>query len=147
MMEILKPFDQIDSQSRQIVGGKTWALACLARHGLPVPKGLCVTVDAYRRYITFNKLDGRISIELGRKDLMWKIIQRAQKLHSGSNDYYFCPKTYCFPDEYRKFMLDREASGNKHMYIMKPSASSCGKGIKIIGPKTQVQKKSGYVMC
>lgn len=29
---------------------------------------------------------------------------------------------------------------------MKPSASSCGKGIKIVGPKTQVNKKNGYVV-
>ena len=29
---------------------------------------------------------------------------------------------------------------------MKPAASSCGKGIKIVGPKTQVNKKNGYVV-
>lgn len=57
------------------------------------------------------------------------------------------PKTYIFPDEYRKFCFDREASGYKYMYIMKPSASSCGKGIKIIGQKTQVKQKPGYVLC
>lgn len=76
------------------------------------------------------------SFQMGRKDLMWKNIQRAQKLHAGTNDYYFCPKTYIFPDDFRKFQLEREAAGNKLMYIMKPSASSCGKGIKVIGPKT-----------
>jgi tubulin polyglutamylase TTLL4 len=43
-------------------------------------------------------------------------------------------------------MMERENAGNKHMYIMKPSDSSCGKGIKIIGPKTQVNKKSNYVV-
>ena len=32
------------------------------------------------------------------------------------------------------------------MYIMKPAASSCGKGIKIIGPKTQVSRKQGYIV-
>lgn len=32
------------------------------------------------------------------------------------------------------------------MYIMKPSASSCGKGIKVIGPKTQITRKTGYVV-
>lgn len=42
--------------------------------------------------------------------------------------------------------MERESSNNKHMYIMKPSASSCGKGIKVIGPKTQVNKKGGYVV-
>jgi len=42
--------------------------------------------------------------------------------------------------------MEREANGNKHMYIMKPADSSCGKGIKVIGPKTQIMKKTGYVV-
>jgi hypothetical protein len=29
-------------------------------------------------------------------------------------------------------MMDREVDGFKHMYIMKPAALSCGKGIQII---------------
>ena len=78
---------------------------------------------------------------MGRKDLMWKNIQRAQKLFSGTNDFAFCPKTYIFPDDFRKFTVEREQGGGKLMYIMKPAASSCGKGIKIIGPKTQVSRK------
>jgi|APSaa5957512535_1039671.scaffolds.fasta_scaffold21047_3 tubulin polyglutamylase TTLL4 len=61
------------------------------------------------------------------------------------NEYSFCPKTYIFPDDYRKFCIDREATGFKHMYILKPSASSCGKGIKVIGQKTQVIKRAGFV--
>ena len=73
---------------------------------------------------------------MGRKDLMWKNLNKAQKIHAATNDYYFCPRTYVFPDDFRKFTMDREATGNKLMYIMKPSASSCGKGIKIIGQKT-----------
>ena len=77
---------------------------------------------------------------------MWKNIQKAQKIFAGTNEYSFCPKTYIFPDDYRKFCMERESSGNKHMYIMKPSDSSCGKGIKIIGPKTQVNKKGGYII-
>lgn len=67
-------------------------------------------------------------------------------MFQGSGEFYFCPKTYIFPDDYRKFCIERESSGNKHMYIMKPAASSCGKGIKVIGPKTQVNKKNGYVV-
>mmetsp|Transcript_26311 Transcript_26311/g.40150 ORF Transcript_26311/g.40150 Transcript_26311/m.40150 type:complete len:300 (+) Transcript_26311:2593-3492(+) len=77
---------------------------------------------------------------------MWKNLLRAQKMFPGTNDFYFCPKTYIFPEDYRKFCIERESSGNKHMYIMKPAASSCGKGIKIVGPKTQVNKKNGYVV-
>jgi tubulin polyglutamylase TTLL4 len=38
------------------------------------------------------------------------------------DDYNFCPRTYLFPDDYRKFCSDREAENFKYMYIMKPSA-------------------------
>jgi tubulin polyglutamylase TTLL4 len=61
-------------------------------------------------------------------------------------EYNYCPKTYLFPDDYRKFCMDREADNYKHMYIMKPSASSCGRGIKVVGCKTEVKRKPGYVV-
>jgi tubulin polyglutamylase TTLL4 len=32
------------------------------------------------------------------------------------------------------------------MYIMKPTASSCGRGIKVIGRKTHVNKRSGNLV-
>lgn len=32
------------------------------------------------------------------------------------------------------------------MYIMKPTASSCGRGIKVIGKKAHVGKRSGYLV-
>ena len=67
---------------------------------------------------------------------MWKNIYRAQKIHSLTNDYDFCPRTYVFPEDYKKFCMERENNGNKLMYILKPSDSSCGKGIKIVGQKT-----------
>ncbi|HPM42801.1 MAG TPA: PEP/pyruvate-binding domain-containing protein, partial [Candidatus Omnitrophota bacterium] len=69
MNETIKSFDDIDAHARQDVGGKAWALAYLSRHGFYVPEGVCVTVGAYRRYMAFNGLEGRIAIELGRKDL------------------------------------------------------------------------------
>ena len=34
----------------------------------------------------------------------------------------------------------------KDMYIMKPTSSSCGKGIRIIGKKQNVNKRSGYLV-
>ena len=61
-------------------------------------------------------------------------------------DYNFCPRTYLFPEDFRKLQLDREQDGFKHMYIMKPSAQSCGRGIKIIGQKQEVKRKPGYVV-
>lgn len=57
-------------------------------------------------------------------------------MFASSGEYNFCPKTYILPEDYKKFCIDRESSGYKYMYILKPSSSSCGKGIKVIGPKT-----------
>eukprot|EP00352_Strombidinopsis_acuminata_P000618 CAMPEP_0176345818 /NCGR_PEP_ID=MMETSP0126-20121128/5765_1 /TAXON_ID=141414 ORGANISM="Strombidinopsis acuminatum, Strain SPMC142" /NCGR_SAMPLE_ID=MMETSP0126 /ASSEMBLY_ACC=CAM_ASM_000229 /LENGTH=107 /DNA_ID=CAMNT_0017693029 /DNA_START=2151 /DNA_END=2474 /DNA_ORIENTATION=- len=61
-------------------------------------------------------------------------------------DYNFCPKTYLFPDDYRKFVMDREQDNYKHMYIMKPNAASCGRGIKVIGAKQEVKRKAGVLL-
>ena len=51
-----------------------------------------------------------------------------------------------FPEDYKRWCIDREMNNYKNMYIMKPSASSCGWGIKIIGKKTHINKRSGYVV-
>jgi len=37
-------------------------------------------------------------------------------------------------------------SNFKDMYIMKPAASSCGRGIKVIGKKQQVKNRGGYIV-
>lgn len=36
--------------------------------------------------------------------------------------------------------------GSKGLYIMKPNASSCGKGIKVIGPGDAIPKKGGLLI-
>jgi len=62
-------FEDIGLSDRAQVGGKALALSRMARSGLRVPDGICITVAAYRDYAAFNGLDGRIAVELGRKDL------------------------------------------------------------------------------
>lgn len=43
--------------------------------------------------------------------------------------------------------MDREQEQFKNgFYILKPNASSCGKGIKVIGPGDLIQKKSGILV-
>ena len=34
----------------------------------------------------------------------------------------------------------------KDMFILKPTSSSCGRGIRVIGKKQQVNKRSGYLV-
>lgn len=44
------------------------------------------------------------SFHLGRKDLMWKNIQRMKKQFA--SDYDICPQTYLLPDDLKKLMCD-----------------------------------------
>ena len=50
----------------EAVGGKGMSLAKLSRAGLPVPGGFHVTTDAYRRFVTDNKLQPSILAALER---------------------------------------------------------------------------------
>ncbi len=42
-------------------------------------------------------------------------------------------------------MLDREAEDDDVLYILKPVASSCGRGIKVINKSSKVPKTDGYL--
>jgi tubulin polyglutamylase TTLL4 len=43
-------------------------------------------------------------------------------------------------------MNDREMNNYKDMYILKPTSSSCGRGIRVIGKKDTVNKRHGYLV-
>lgn len=62
------------------------------------------------------------------------------------SSFEIAPTTYILPEDYKKWCKDRELANYKYMYIMKPAASSCGRGIKVIGKRTHVRKRSGYIV-
>jgi len=61
-------------------------------------------------------------------------------------EYDICPQTYIFPEDYKKFHYDRDEEKKNVLYIIKPSASSCGRGIKVISKNTHIGKKQGCVI-
>eukprot|EP00354_Favella_ehrenbergii_P011044 CAMPEP_0170477714 /NCGR_PEP_ID=MMETSP0123-20130129/18898_1 /TAXON_ID=182087 /ORGANISM="Favella ehrenbergii, Strain Fehren 1" /LENGTH=286 /DNA_ID=CAMNT_0010749567 /DNA_START=770 /DNA_END=1631 /DNA_ORIENTATION=+ len=75
---------------------------------------------------------------------MWRNVQRMRRLHGKAFD--IAPPTYIFPEDYKRWNSDRETSNYKNMYIMKPNAASCGKGIRVIGRKQNVTKRNGYIV-
>ena len=81
---------------------------------------------------------------IGRKDLMWRNVQRMRRMYG--KEFEIAPTTYILPEDYKRWCNDREASNFKSMYIMKPVGSSCGRGIKVIGKHTKVNKRSGYLV-
>lgn len=50
------PFESIAADHASLVGGKGFHLAELARAGLPVLPGFCITTDAYRAFVRTNGL-------------------------------------------------------------------------------------------
>ena len=62
------PLSQVDPPQRPDVGGKGFALAEMARAGIPVPETLCISTRAYEAYVSKTGLRERIMLELSRKD-------------------------------------------------------------------------------
>jgi phosphoenolpyruvate synthase/pyruvate phosphate dikinase len=59
------------------VGGKAVCLAALAREGISVAPGFCITVEAYEEFVARNGIAERIGMELARKrfdDMRWEEI-------------------------------------------------------------------------
>lgn len=61
------PLDRVEPRDRNRVGGKGYALARMARQGLPVPGALLITVEAYRHYIHRTGIGEAIALEINRK--------------------------------------------------------------------------------
>ena len=83
------------------------------------------------------------SKHLGRKDNLWKNINAMRRKFK--KDFEFCPKTYVLPEDYDVLGVQMEKSAK--LWIIKPAASSCGRGIKVIKNFSEVPKKNKYVVC
>ena len=74
-MMLVIPLNTISSADAPLVGGKAVSLAMMAQHSIPVPDGLCVTVQAYHDYVAATGLHEHILLELNRKrfrDMRWE---------------------------------------------------------------------------
>ncbi|MCG6918167.1 MAG: hypothetical protein LJE89_11560 [Deltaproteobacteria bacterium] len=87
MMRTVLRLEHIRGNDRERVGGKGFALATLVKRGLKVPHGLCIGVDAYKRYLADTGLGARILMEIDRKDFaevrweeMWDASLRIRNL-------------------------------------------------------------------
>jgi pyruvate,water dikinase len=74
-MTLVLPLKTIRDEDRERVGGKAFSLARMAQSGMKVPDTLCVTTDAYMRFVKESGLRERILMELNRKafkDMRWE---------------------------------------------------------------------------
>lgn len=75
------------------------------------------------------------SYEITRKDkLCLNVLKMQEKF--GKRNYYIIPDTYLLPDEFADFFAEfhqmKNSEGRKPLWIIKPNASSQGKGIYLI---------------
>ena len=56
------PFNEVGEDEAPLVGGKGVRLAEMARSGLPVLPGFCVTTAAYRAFLVHNGLETAASV-------------------------------------------------------------------------------------
>lgn len=82
-------------------------------------------ISKLNEYQRFNHFP--CTSQLGRKDNLWKNFNRMKNLFD--KDFNFVPRTFIFPEDKNKFhkVYDKEK-----MYIIKPVASSRGRGIKLL---------------
>lgn len=81
---------------------------------------------------------------IGHKGNLWRNVQRQRRRHG--REFEICPPTYLFPEDYKRWNQEREATNFRDMYIMKPTGSSCGRGIRVIGRKQTIGKRHGYLV-
>ncbi|XP_047677194.1 tubulin polyglutamylase TTLL5 isoform X2 [Tachysurus fulvidraco] len=75
------------------------------------------------------------SNELTRKDRLYKNIQRLQQAH-GFQNFHIVPQTFVLPAEYQDFC--NAFSKDKGPWIIKPVASSRGRGIYLVSSPSQI---------
>ena len=75
MTPITIPLNEIDVSLKKICGNKANSLSMLIEENISVPRGFCITTQAYREFIEKTGLKENIAMELGRKnisDMRWE---------------------------------------------------------------------------
>ncbi|WP_440951887.1 PEP/pyruvate-binding domain-containing protein [Methanococcoides sp. FTZ1] len=68
MTSLVIPMESITQELKGTVGGKAYSLSQLHSRGFRIPKYFSITTDAYRKFLKESGLEGRISLEIARKD-------------------------------------------------------------------------------
>lgn len=82
------------------------------------------------------------STELTRKDRLWSHYRSMQKMFAKTY-FDFIPDTYCIPDQLEEFYAAYERQDC--FWIVKPSASSCGRGVFILRDLNELPHDSAII--
>jgi len=86
-MRLIIPLEELTDEIKSSVRGKAWALSLMIRENFPVPGGVVLPVEAYRRYVNLTGTGKMIMMELNRKPFasmrweeMWDAALRIRNL-------------------------------------------------------------------
>ena len=78
------------------------------------------------------------------KDLFWQNINRLRIKFP--KEFNISPMSYVLSQDYDEFVKERALEQNKkQLYILKPVAASCGRGIKLINSKQKIENQEGIL--
>ncbi|XP_073494199.1 tubulin polyglutamylase TTLL5 isoform X2 [Phyllobates terribilis] len=83
------------------------------------------------------------SYELTRKDRLYKNVQRMQQTH-GVRNFNLLPQTFLLPAEYQEFC--NSFSKDRGPWIVKPVASSRGRGVYLVNSPSQVSVEENLLV-
>ncbi len=96
-------------------------------------KILIKKLNKYQRYNHFP-----CTWELGRKDKLWKNFNSLKSIYP--EEYNFIPETYIIPEDKNYFLENYKKNPEKN-WIIKPVASSRGRGIRLLSNLNVLSKK------
>ena len=103
----------------QSKSGEPWTIAWSSGH---------IKLTSYEKLSKYQKMNHfPRSNELTRKDLLYKNLSKLKELFPGTK-FDFLPESYILPNEYT-FLKDRMDKNPNQFWIVKPVASSQGRGI------------------
>ncbi|KAG8448959.1 hypothetical protein GDO86_015867 [Hymenochirus boettgeri] len=99
---------------------------------------------SFQKVNHFPRQEGEyISYELTRKDCLYRNVQRMQQSH-GIKNFHLLPQTYLLPTEYQDFC--NNFSKDRGPWIVKPVASSRGRGVYLINSPSQISMEDNILV-
>lgn len=106
--------------------------------------GIHVKTDVLRALLPHQRVNHfPRSSELTRKDRLYKNIEKMQHLR-GFKAFDIVPQSFMLPMEYRNLVTAHRSTGQKMPWIVKPAASSRGRGIFLVHSVKARQRRQRY---